>query len=71
MKYVGIYWTVFAPMMKKSITKRVDKEMADTAIKQGKTEYKRLLSRADDLGHGNPMATNAYFAYDEYQIVRG
>ena len=63
MKYKGIYWTLFAPMMKKSIAKRFDKELADKAIKQGKTEYKRLLSRADDLGSGNPMAMNAYFAY--------
>ena len=63
MKYVGIYWTLFAPMMKKSITARHGKAMAEQAIRQGKAEYKRLLSRADDLGPGNPMASNAYFAY--------
>ena len=28
MKYVGIYWTLFAPMMKKSIARRFDKELA-------------------------------------------
>ena len=63
MKYVGIYWTVFAALMKKSIRKRFNKELADRAIGQGKFEYKRLLSRADELGPGNPMAMNAYFAY--------
>jgi hypothetical protein len=63
MKYVGIYWTLFAPMMKKSIARRFDKELADRAIRQGKAEYKGLLARADDLGPGNPMAMNAYFAY--------
>ncbi len=63
MKYKGIYWTLFAPMMKKSIAKRFDKKLADKAVKQGKNEYKRLLSRADDLGSSNPMAMNAYFAY--------
>jgi len=63
MKYVGIYWTVFAPLMKKSIRKRFSKELADRAIRQGKSEYRGLLSRADDLGPGNPMAMNAYFAY--------
>ena len=63
MKYVGIYWTLFAPMMRKSIARRFDKELADRAIRQGKDEYRRLLSRADDLGPGNPMAMNAYFAY--------
>ena len=63
MKYVGIYWTLFAPMIKRSITDRFGKEMAEKAIKSGKSEYRRLLERADDLGPGNPMAMNAYFAY--------
>ena len=38
MKYVGLYWTVFAPLMKKSIRKRFNKELADQAIRQGKAE---------------------------------
>ena len=63
MKYVGFYWTLFAPMMKKSIAARFNQELAEQSIREGKTEYRRLLSRADDLGPGNPMATNAYFAY--------
>ena len=63
MKYVGVYWTLFAPMMKKSITKRFGKDLAERSIRQGKAEYRKLLSHADDLGPGNPMATNAYFAY--------
>lgn len=28
MKYVGIYWTLFAPMMKKSIAKRFDTNLS-------------------------------------------
>lgn len=63
MKYVGIYWMLFAPLMKKSIAKRFDRDLAQQAIHRGKAEYRRLLSRADDLGPGNPMAINAYFAY--------
>ena len=63
MKYVGIYWTLFAPMIKKSIRARFDSSLAERSIREGKKEYKRLLSRADDLGPGNPMAMNAYFAY--------
>lgn len=63
MKYVGLYWTVFAPLMKKSIRKRFNQELANQAIRHGKAEYRGLLSRADDLGPGNPMAQNAYFAY--------
>lgn len=63
MKYKGIYWALFAPLMKKSIEKRFGKALAKQSIEKGKTEYRRLLARADDLGPGNPMATNAYFAY--------
>ncbi len=63
MKYKGVYWTLFAPMIKKSITGRFGKELAEKAIKDGKAEYRKLLSHADDLGPGNPMAMNAYFAY--------
>lgn len=63
MKYKGIYWALFAPMMKKSIARCFGKDLADQAIRKGKAEYRGLLSRADDLGPGNPMAMNAYFAY--------
>ena len=63
MEYKGIYWALFAPLMKKSIQKRFGKELAEQAIGQGKAEYRKLLSHADDLGPGNPMAMNAYFAY--------
>lgn len=63
MKYKGIYWSLFAPMIKKSIEKRYSKELAEKAIQNGKAEYRGLLSRSDELGPGNPMAMNAYFAY--------
>lgn len=63
MEYKGIYWTVFSPLIKKSIANRYSNALAEKAIQNGKKEYKGLLSRADELGKGNPMAMNAYFAY--------
>ena len=63
MEYKGIYWTVFSPLIKKSIAGRYSNALAEKAIQKGKKEYKGLLSRADELGKGNPMAMNAYFAY--------
>ena len=63
MKYKGIYWSLFAPMIKKSITTRFGEETAEKAIRNGRAEYRGLLERADELGPGNPMAMNAYFAY--------
>ena len=50
-------------MIKKSIARRFDRALAEQSIRRGKEEYKGLLARADDLGPGNPMASNAYFAY--------
>lgn len=63
MKYKAIYWNLFSPLIKKSITVRHSKELAEQSVKRGKAEYRGLLERADDLGKGNPMAMNAYFAY--------
>lgn len=63
MKYQGIYWTILSPIIKKSIKKRFGSEQADAAIRNGKAEYRKLLSSAPELGKGNPMASNAYFAY--------
>ena len=63
MKYRGIYWRLFAPVMYASIRKRYGREMAKQAVRNGRRKYRELLSRADDLGPGNPLAMNAYFAY--------
>lgn len=63
MKYEGIYWTVLSPVIKSSIRKRFGDEMARKAIKNGKAKYRELLADAPELGKGNPMASNAYFAY--------
>ena len=50
-------------MIKSSIRKRYGKELADRAVKKGRLEYRRLVENAPELGKGNPMASNAYFAY--------
>lgn len=63
MKQNGFYWTLFAPMIKSSIKARFGNEMAVKAIKNGKKQYRTLVEEAPDLGSGNPMASNAYFAY--------
>jgi len=63
MRYRGIYWTVFAPLISRSIQKRFSEDLANQAIRKGKQEYRKLLLKADDLGPGNPMVMNAYFAY--------
>ena len=57
-----IHWVLLDAVRaddQKSIANRFGKELAEEALRNGKTEYRRLLSRADDLGPGNPMAMNA------------
>ena len=63
MKYKGFYWTLFAPMVKKSMISRFGKEVAKKAIQEGKVHYKKLVINSPELGKGNAMAGNAYFAY--------
>jgi len=48
MKYMGIYWALFAPLVKKSITRRFDRDLAQQTIHRGKAEYRRLLSSTND-----------------------
>ena len=63
MKQNNFYWSLFAPMIKNSIEKRFGAGLADQAIHRGKAEYRTLVAEAPELGCGNPMASNAYFAY--------
>ena len=63
MQQNGLYWALFAPMIKSSIRNRYGKDLAERAIKNGKAEYRTLVSEAPELGRGNLMASNAYFAY--------
>ena len=43
MKYAGIYWSLFAPMMKKSIRNRFGAPLAAQSIREGKKEYKKAF----------------------------
>ncbi len=63
MKQNLLYWTIFAPMIRNSMKTRFGKEMGAKAIKNGKKRYRALVEEALDIGSGNPMASNAYFAY--------
>ena len=38
MKYIGVYWTLFAPTIKKSIRARVDSSLPERTIREGKRE---------------------------------
>lgn len=63
MKKNIIYWKLLSPMIHESIQDRFGKTLADKAINNGKKEYETLVENAPELGKGNSMASNAYFAY--------
>lgn len=62
MKYKAIYWIISKPFVKRFLKKHFDRKSRITIFKNAKAEYKRLLSKADDIGSDNPMASNLYFA---------
>lgn len=63
MKKNHIYWNLLSPLIIQSIRQRFGKNMADMVIRNGKKDYDHLVENAPDLGNGNSMASNAYFAY--------
>ena len=63
LRYKGIYWAVLSPMIQKSISQNFGRQLSLKAIKSGKEKYRELVVNAPELGRGNIMASNAYFAY--------
>ncbi|NLY09293.1 MAG: L-2-amino-thiazoline-4-carboxylic acid hydrolase [Tissierellia bacterium] len=71
MPHRGIYWWILSPLIKKSIANKFSESLARSSIKKGKRQYKNILKKVPDLGKGNPMAFNAYFAYVFIAIWQG
>ena len=67
MKYVGIYWSLFAPMIKKSIRQRFSASLAEQSIREGIAELMPALCSTDEvmfrLQHGR--------LYREHTIANG
>lgn len=62
MKYKPYYWWLLKPFIKKYLKKYFDKRTIKSIFKKSKIEYKNLLSKADDIGFDNPMASNIYLS---------
>lgn len=62
MKYNGFYFALFRGTMKKVLTEHYGKAFARDTMKRAHTLYKTLVTGADDIGDGNPMAYNELFA---------
>lgn len=62
MKYNGFYFYLFRGTMKKVLAEHYGKAFARDTMKRAHSVYKKLVTEADDIGDGNPMAYNELFA---------
>lgn len=62
LEYTGKYWKAFQPLLKRSLKDRYGADYAKHLLSKGNGIYRELLTRADDVGKDNPMASNLYEA---------
>lgn len=64
MKYTNscrLYWLVFSKILRKSISKRYEKDYTKLLLKSAKQEYKSMIIRTCSIGgKENPMLSNVY-----------
>jgi len=70
LKYTGKYWLVLAPLVRKSLKKHYGKAFADKTMIKAKSEYRAMLERVDDIGAGNPMASNIYMSFVFFAVYK-
>lgn len=63
LKYTCKYWMILAPLVRRSLKKHCGRTFAKVTMQRAKTEYKAMLSRMDDIGADNPMASNVYMCF--------
>lgn len=63
LKYTCKYWSILAPLVRKSLKKHYGKAFAGKTMIKAKSEYRAMLERVDDIGADNPMASNIYMSF--------
>ena len=63
MKYIGKYWIMLAPLVRRSLKWHYGKDFAEQVMKKAKPIYRDLLNRMYDIGADNPMASNVYTSF--------
>ncbi len=54
---------MFAPFMKRIMTKKYGKKAAAKYLKKAKPLYRQMLAQMKDVGSNNPMASNVYMCF--------
>lgn len=70
LKYTSKYWSVIAPLVKKSIKRHYGRDFANAIMSKAKREYRSMLNKADDIGADNPMASNVYMCFIFLAVYR-
>ena len=70
LKYTGKYWSVLAPIVRRSLKKHYSHSFAAETMKTAKVEYREMLGRIDDIGSDNPMASNVYMSFIFFSVYR-
>ena len=70
LKYTGKYWLILSPLVRKSLKKHYGNAFADKTMIKSKSEYRAMLERVDDIGAGNPMASNIYMSFVFFAVYK-
>ena len=70
LKYTGKYWMFLAPLVKKSLRRHYGKRFAEQTMLSAKPIYRNMLSRMDDIGADNPMASNVYMSFVFFAVYQ-
>lgn len=62
---------MMTPFIKRALKTKYSKKDVKTIVGNAKTEYRKLLNKADDIGSKNPMASNLYMCLLFFSFMQG
>jgi len=62
---------MMTPFIKRALKTKYSKKDVKTIVGNAKTEYRKLLNKADDIGSKNPMASNLYMCLLFFSFIQG
>jgi hypothetical protein len=62
---------MMTPFIKRALKTKYSKKDVKTIVGNAKTEYRKLLNKADDIGSKNPMAFNLYMCLLFFSFMQG
>ena len=62
---------MMTPFIKRALKTKYGNKDVKTIVGNAKTEYRKLLNKADDIGSKNPMASNLYMCLLFFSFMQG